>query len=195
MFFEKKFGNYKKYESLKENDFSVNIKYWKKYKGISKDLSNEIPKEKLCEIIDNYTGWIIGDSYDEEMHLKLQQLPEIIKNTYLIYNYECEINNGGFDQFYFNSIGYEVFEIQKALDYFGLPESKKILDESIELLQQKIDIKDYFELSKKRELPTEDLGEEFSKLDSEFYKYPENIEEIICLHLDQHRDELITIGV
>ena len=34
MLFGKETGNWKKYESLKKDDYSVNEKYWKKYKGI-----------------------------------------------------------------------------------------------------------------------------------------------------------------
>ena len=73
MLFGKETGNWKKYESLKKDDYSVNEKYWKKYKGISKELANEIPSEKLYEIIDNYVCWIIGNSYDEEMDAKLKK--------------------------------------------------------------------------------------------------------------------------
>ena len=34
MFFGKDKGNWKKYESLKKDEYSVNKKYWEKYKGI-----------------------------------------------------------------------------------------------------------------------------------------------------------------
>ena len=191
--FGKDSGNWKKYESLKKDDFSINEKYWKKYKGISKELANEIPAERLYEVVDNYAAWIIGNSYDAEMDKKLQKLPLAIKYAYLIYTYECEINNGGFDQFYFNSIGYEVFELQKGLEFFGLIKNKMLLDKSIELLKQKIDIKNYYELSSKQELPTEDFEEEFNELNSQFYDYPEKIEEIINEYLNKHREDLITV--
>ena len=193
MFFGKDKGNWKKYESLKKEEYSVNKKYWEKYKGISKELAQEIPAEKLYEIIDNYVCWIVGNSYDAEMDAKLQKLPLAIKYAYLIYSYEAEINNGGFDQFYFNSIGYEVFEIQKALEFFGLTKNKILLDKSIELLKQKIDISQYHELSSKRELPTEDFENEFSELESQFYDYPERIEGVINEYLDNHREDLITL--
>lgn len=193
MFFGKDKGNWKKYESLKKDEYSVNKKYWEKYKGISKELAQEIPAEKLYEIIDNYVCWIVGNSYDAEMDAKLQKLPLAIKYAYLIYSYEAEINNGGFDQFYFNSIGYEVFEIQKALEFFGLTKNKILLDKSIELLKQKIDISQYHELSSKRELPTEDFENEFSELESQFYDYPERIEGVINEYLDNHREDLITL--
>ena len=127
------------------------------------------------------------------MDAKLQKLPLAIKYAYLIYSYEAEINNGGFDQFYFNSIGYEVFEIQKALEFFGLTKNKILLDKSIELLKQKIDISQYHELSSKRELPTEDFENEFSELESQFYDYPERIEGVINEYLDNHREDLITL--
>ncbi|WP_277055567.1 DMP19 family protein, partial [Treponema socranskii] len=128
MLFAKDSGNWKKYESMKKDDYSVNENFWKKYKGISKVLSEEIPADKLYEVTDNYVFWIVGNSYGEEMHEKLMKLPEIVRYSYLVYSYEAEINNGGFDQFFFNSIGYEVFEIQKALDFFGLTKNKEILD-------------------------------------------------------------------
>jgi|GEM_PF-1557261 len=193
MLFGKDSGNWKKYESLKKDDFSINEKYWKKYKGISKELANEIPAERLYKVVDNYVAWIIGNSYDTEMDKKLQKLPLAIKYAYLVYTYECEINNGGFDQFYFNSIGYEVFEIQKGLEFFGLIKNKMLLDKSLELLKQKIDIKNYYELSSKQELPTEDFEEEFNELNSQFYDYPEKIEEIINEYLNKHRGDLITV--
>ena len=186
-------GNWKKYESLKKDDYSINEKYWKKYKGISKELANEIPAERLYEVVDNYVAWIIGNSYDTEMDKKLQKLPLAIKYAYLVYTYECEINNGGFDRFYFNSIGYEVFELQKGLEFFGLIKNKMLLDKSLELLKQKIDIKNYYKLSSKQELPTEDFEEEFNELNSQFYDYPEKIEEIINEYLNKHREDLITV--
>ena len=193
MLFGKNSGNWKKYESLKKDDYSINEKYWKKYKGISKELANEIPAERLYEVVDNYVAWIIGNSYDTEMDKKLQKLPLAIKYAYLVYTYECEINNGGFDQFYFNSIGYEVFELQKGLEFFGLIKNKMLLDKSLELLKQKIDIKNYYKLSSKQELPTEDFEEEFNELNSQFYDYPEKIEEIINEYLNKHREDLITV--
>lgn len=193
MIFGKETGNWKKYEALKEDEYSVNEKYWKKYKGISKELAQEIPVEKLYSTIDNYVCWIVGNSYDAEMDARLQKLPAAIKYAYLIYTYECEINNGGFDQFYFNSIGYEVFEIQKGLEFFGLKKNKILLDKSLELLKQKIDVSKYHELASKRELPTEDFENEFHELDSLFYDYPEKIEDIINEYLDKHREDLVTV--
>lgn len=193
MLFGKDTGNWKKYEALKKDEYSVNEKYWKKYKGISKELAQEIPTEKLYSIIDNYVCWIVGNSYDEEMDARLQKLSAAIKYAYLIYTYEGEVNNGGFDQFYFNSIGYEVFEIQKGLEFFGLKKNKILLDKSLELLKQKIDVSKYHELASKRELPTEDFENEFHELDSQFYDYPEKIEEIINEYLDKHREDLVTV--
>lgn len=192
MLFAKNAGNWKTYESMKKDDYSVNEKYWKKYKGITKELAQEIPKEKLYDIIDNYVFWIVKDSFDEELDKKLAELPEILRYSYLIYQYECEINNGGFDQFFFNSIGYEVFEIQKALEYFGLIKNKEILDKAIELLKTKIDLKDYKKLSASRDLPTEEIETELQKLDSLFYKYPEKIMETVNSVIDKNRDKIIT---
>ena len=192
MLFAKNPGNWQTYESMKKDDYSVNVKFWKKYKGITKELAEEIPTEKLYEIVDDYGFWFAGSFWDEELDQKLSTLPEIVRYSYLIYQYEAEINNGGFDQFFFNSIGYEAFEIQKALDFFGLKKNKEILDKAIELLKTKIDLKDYKKLSATRELPTEDFEDELNKLDASFYAYPENIKETINSFLDKNREKLVT---
>lgn len=39
--------------------------------------------------------------------------------------YKCEINNGGFDRFILMLFGYEVFEVQKKLEFFGLIEKER----------------------------------------------------------------------
>ncbi len=192
MLFAKAPGNWKAYESMKKDDFSVNEKYWKKYKGISKELAGQIPADKLCDVVDNYVFWIVKDSYDDDLDKKLSELPEIIRYAYLVYQYECEINNGGFDQFFFNSIGYEAFEIQKALEYFGLQKNKEILDKAMELLKTKIDMKDYKKLSASRDLPTEEIESELRELDRHFYEYPEKIMETVNSVLDKNRLQLVT---
>ena len=192
MLFAKVPGNWKAYDSMKKDDFSVNEKYWKKYKGISKELAEQIPADKLCDVVDNYVFWIVKDSYDDDLDKKLSELPEIIRYAYLVYQYECEINNGGFDQFFFNSIGYEAFEIQKALEYFGLQKNKEILDKAMELLKTKIDMKDYKKLSASRDLPTEEIESELRELDRHFYEYPEKIMETVNSVLDKNRLQLVT---
>jgi len=192
MLFAKDSGNWKKYESMKKDDYSVNENFWKKYKGISKVLSEEIPADKLYEVTDNYVFWIVGNSYGEEMHEKLMKLPEIVRYSYLVYSYETEINNGGFDQFFFNSIGYEVFEIQKALDFFGLTKNKEILDKAVKLLETKITLSDYKKVFTDGKLPTEELEDEFNELDGLFMEYPEKIESIINTVLDKNREKLVT---
>ena len=71
------------------------------------------------------------------------KLPETDRYSYLFYSYEAEINNGGFDRFFFNSIGYAAFEIQKALDFFGLTKNKEISDKAVKLPETKINLSDY----------------------------------------------------
>ena len=191
---EKETDGWEKYNQLKKDDWSVNKKYWDSYGGISEKLAFEIPSERLLEVVSNFADWIGGDSFDEELHQKLMALPEEIRNAHLVYSYECEMNGEGFDGFYFNFLGYEVFEIEKALDFFGLKKNKRILHDSLKLLGKKIDLKDYQKLSASRELPEEELEDEFSNLDSRFYKYPEDIKETVSSHLEKNRDKLVTLS-
>lgn len=95
MFWGKDLGGFGQYKKLKIDDFSVNEKYWEKYQGISGKLSYELPKDNIYELVNDYVCWILGDSSAEEMDEKIKKLPDIIRNTYLVYTYEGEINNGG----------------------------------------------------------------------------------------------------
>ncbi len=127
MFFGKNSGNYKRYESLKENDFSVNKKYWNKYKGISKELANEIPEDKLYEIVENYVSWITGNSLDEEMHLKLQQLPEILRKgqSHEFYKMNIEDENLLKERNANMKRLYEIFDVEPV------PEKEMITENSL----------------------------------------------------------------
>ena len=192
MFFGKDLGNWRKYESINKKTVFGDEKYWKKYKGISTSLAKEIPHDLLYEVVCCYGYYVIGNSVNEEMRQKFLELPEILRYTMLIGLYEGEINNGGFAQFYDN-LGYIVFELQEGLDFFGLTKNKQLIDKSISLLKQRIDISNYYELCSNEELPLDEIDDELSELDDKFYEYPEDFTEIINSYLDKNREKLITI--
>lgn len=110
----------------------------------------------------------------------------------LVLLFEGEINNGGFDQFFFNSSGDLAHETLLALHRIQAPETATILHEAMEAFPASPIPKD----TGARRLLMEDLpstiSEEWDELDERFYEYPENLAELLIAFVQQnkHRFEL-----
>jgi len=90
---------------------------------------------------------------------------------------EIEINNGGFNQYFFNSSGQNCFEALKTLKKNKKFKTAKILESAINLINPKKLSKE--DLIKKlhnlevEELENEEINKKLEFLNLEFYKYPD----------------------
>ncbi|MDR6764256.1 plastocyanin domain-containing protein [Flavobacterium sp. 2755] len=94
---------------------------------------------------------------------------------------EIEINNGGFNQYFFNC-GQNCFETLKALKKNNKPKTAKILESAISLINpKKLPNKDLIKKLRNQEveeLNNEEINAKLELLDLEFYKYPDgNLQE------------------
>ena len=89
---------------------------------------------------------------------------------------EMEVNNGGFNQYFFNS-GQNCFEALNALKKNKKFKTAKILESAIDLINpKKLSNEDLIEKLRNREveeLDNEKINTELEVLDLEFYKYPD----------------------
>jgi len=116
--------------------------------------------EFICQITD----------YGED----ISELSQPQKNFYYIQLLEAEINNGGFDQYFFNSAGEFAQETILALGEINAIKTVTILQSAIECFPNKIAPKDRFD----RQTAMEEINnreESFDVLDEKFYKYEDNI--------------------
>jgi hypothetical protein len=76
----------------------------KNYKKLTSKILDSIPDDKLEQTIFDNIYEIIGDDYKNELNnvKKLTKGQQAFFSTWIL---EGEINNGGFNQFYFNSSG------------------------------------------------------------------------------------------
>lgn len=102
-------------------------------------------------------------------------LNEIEKTFIFVDILEAQVNNGGFDQFFFNSSGDFTYEVLEAYENIGAYKTAKIIIEAIKLFPKVPVSKD----TETRRIIMQDLSEEISEkwnqLDDQFYKYEENI--------------------
>lgn len=102
-------------------------------------------------------------------------LNEIEKTFIYVDILEGQVNNGGFDQFFFNSSGDFTYEVLESYKNIGAYKTAKIINEAIKLFPTVPVSKD----TETRRIIMQDLSEEISEkwnqLDDQFYEYEENI--------------------
>lgn len=106
----------------------------------------------------------------------------ISKPTANIEELEMEVNNGGFNQYFFNSSGQNCFKTLKVLKKNKKFKTAKILESAINLINpKKLTDEDLIKKLRNREveeLDNEEINAKLELLDVEFYKYPDgNLQE------------------
>ena len=90
---------------------------------------------------------------------------------------ESEVNNGGLNQYFFNSTGQDCFETMRELENRGKLKTAKILQVAIKLINpNNLSEAELIEKIRKREVKELDdsiINLKLDSLDNEFYSYPD----------------------
>jgi len=102
---------------------------------------------------------------------------------------EREVNNGGFDQFFFNSSGNLSNEIVKAFKSIGADTTAKICQTAIDVFNGEVPI----ERGKRHTIMLEELnqdesGRAWNNCDSDFYRCPDNLADLKYTYIMEHKD-------
>ena len=112
------------------------------------------------------------------------------QRTFLfVENLEREINNGGFNQFYFNSSGDFSQETVNALLEIGAKKTAEIVKKANSEFKNGIVPKDRTERQNELELIEEKAEENWNKCDSEFYEYQDNLTELLIAFVIKNKSE------
>ena len=163
------------------------------HKVLTKEILAAIPDDKLEQSVFDNIYEIIGDDYENELS-NIQKLTIGQQGFWSTWILEGEVNNGGFNQFYFNSsrqyskmaeIGFRTIGTEK---YAGLTSrANKIYAENKENLAEFDDgtLESFSESYKDNPL---------NKLDDEFYKLAdtESISDIRIKYIREHIQEFTT---
>lgn len=107
----------------------------------------------------------------------------------LIETLECEVNSGGFNSFFYNSYGNLSNETLSALKNIGSMKFKDIFEKAIGVFKDSyvpIDINERIEIIDSNE---DEFDEIWDELDDEFYKYEENIHELLLEYVQKHKSD------
>ena len=100
-----------------------------------------------------------------------------------IWGVEADVNNGGFDQFFFNTYGGMASEASAALRAIGASQMAEIVDEAIARFGPGWVPQDRDARLTRLLALTEDEGVSFDDLDRRFWAYPDDVAALLGVHL------------
>lgn len=118
----------------------------------------------------------------------IESLNPFQKSFFLIENFEKEINNGGFNQFYFNSSGNYSLETVDALYKIGAKKTAKIVEIANSKFPNKLVPKNWEERQNVSIIIDENI-ELWNEQDKAFYKSEENITELLIQFIIKNKTD------
>ncbi|MFI1770245.1 DMP19 family protein [Thalassobellus citreus] len=163
------------------------------YKILTKEILETIPDIKLEEtILDNInTNFEKGEQYTLDKISKLTKGQQAIFSTWWL---EAEVNNGGFNQFYFNSSGQFAEMAEIGFKTIGAEKFSDLTKRA-----NKIYIENKERLEKFDDGTIESFSESYNEnplndMDTEFYRFyeSENIGDLRIKYIKENKNEFIT---
>lgn len=158
------------------------------YDKLTKEIIDSVDDNNLVLVVyDNICTFMKPDLHDEyEVVIKLSPGQQAIYSTWWV---EAEVNNGGFNQFYFNSSGRFADMAAKGFRLIGAEQHAKLMDEANKIYNEN-----------KEKLETYDDGtlESFSEsyndnplndLDNKFYNLEEDFNELRVRYIRSNYQE------
>jgi hypothetical protein len=96
-----------------------------------------------------------------------------------IWGLEAEINNGGFQQYFFNSAGDAAPDAPAALRAIGAQQAAAIVAEALALFPQGPPPRDRATRQRRLRLASPEVLEAWDRLDRRFFTYPDNLTELL----------------
>jgi hypothetical protein len=100
--------------------------------------------------------------------------------------FEAELNNGGFDQYFFNSTGNHAVRTVSALDRIGATTCANIVRRACALFPDATPSSDWNTRQEQLFAITDDDEEAFESLTTEFYEYPDDIGGLLAKYWETH---------
>lgn len=118
---------------------------------------------------------------------KLEKLTEPEKTFYFIQNLEREVNNGGFNQYFYNSSGDFAHQTIISLRQINAIKTVDILQLAIDQFPNSTVPQDRSERQNILEQIEEKANEIWGQLDERFFKYEDNLYDLNIVFIKQNR--------
>lgn len=131
-------------------------------------------------------GEILWNKSEKDYEFK--NLNEFQKSVIFIEMLEGQVNNGEFDQYFFNSSGEYAHETLKALEEINALNMAEILNQAIKIFPSSPIPKDTEVRRELMESLPEAILDKWDKIDDELYEYPENIAGLAIKYVKEKKE-------
>lgn len=146
------------------------------YRLSDEEIENFWKEENDIELVYKLYDYIQKKSLNFQ---KLENLNEVEKNIMILNDLDGEVNNGGFEQFFFNSRGEYNNSLIKALNAVNASETAEICAKALDIISRGL-LKDQ----------ESDLLDK--ECDTPFYDKSENLTSLIAEYARKNRDSLLS---
>jgi hypothetical protein len=116
-----------------------------------------------------------------------QSIPQKVFSS--IWALEAEVNNGGFSQYFFNSSGETAEFVAEALDTIGASNTAAICRRAIAAAFPAGLPPDPAAIRSAASDVSDKTEDKLNALDNEFYRYPDNLTELLFAYVSKHPEE------
>ncbi|MEM6892483.1 MAG: DUF4375 domain-containing protein [Bacteroidota bacterium] len=163
------------------------------YKELTTEILDSIPDDKLEQAIFDNIYEIIGDDYENELSnvTKLSKGQQAFFSTWII---EGEVNNGGFNQFYFNSSGQYAEMAETGFMRIGAEKFSELTKRANRIYLENKERLEEFDDGTTESFSESYKGNPLNDLDTEFYNLYdfEKIGELRIKYIRENKNEFIT---
>ena len=172
------------------DEIKAKVRKGKLRKSAIKKVDQVVPSLSWSDIMD------IDDPYDrylkfgEYVTAKVvkqgyEALTNIERDIYHTWDLETEVNNGGFDQYFFNSAGDHALDTLISLETIGLVETKKLLEQAIAAAFHDHPQSNRQKRWKQLDALTESQKKQLDNLDQKIFALEEPVSELVTKYIDQ----------
>jgi len=161
------------------------------YEKLTVEILQDIPDEKLEQAIVDYILTKINDKYDNESRV-VRGLSTGLRAVYTTWIVEGEVNNGGFNQYFWNTRGVFADDAVAGFKLFGANAHADLMRRAIAIRKEEA-----AKMAKFRERGTlEAFSESYehtklSKLDDEYYDLTDNLGQLRIRFIRQHPEMFV----
>lgn len=111
---------------------------------------------------------------------------------YVIEGMMREVNNGGFNQFFFNSSGYLAFDLIPALESINSIEAKEIAHRALKIFGEPSSLDRDQRITHLKKITKNFELEPWNKCDDDFYNLSEPIEKLMIDYIEENINEFVS---
>jgi hypothetical protein len=159
------------------------------YPSLDVETLSRIPDDKVEQAIFDYAQLKIGRQYDREVQI-VRALAPGVRALYVTWLVDGEVNNGGFNQYFWNTRGELAEEAVTGFMLFGAAHHAALMQEAIQARAQEAPEMERFREDNTLESFSESYEHtKLGELDEKFYELAENLSEL-RLDLVRRRPDL-----